>query len=343
MTIDNGIKTNFNKLPRIEWIDCAKGITILLVIVGHTLGGILRGAIFSFHMPLFFILSCVTFRYSKDKEQFVTKTERAFMHLVVPAIVMYFIVTVIFIVKHYALFTSMDYIREFTKEKILTGVFASGVSVPVLTSKIPAIGIPWFFVVLFLGRTFFDYLNLKLSKTLLFVWCIILSAVGVCFGKTQWLPLSFDIALAIMPMFYVGTIFEKFQVENKPVYKLFIDGAIWAGTLFLSYLLVYSYMELACRRYPLYPLCYITAIAGTLMVVEFSVILNRFKKIVRPISYLGKNSLYMLCIHILDSSLFIKFWNITDNPYANSICRIFVDSIVFIGIMFFIEKIRNYK
>lgn len=46
---------NFDR-QRIDWIDFAKGITILLVIIGHNVSGPLRGAIFSFHMPLFFIL-----------------------------------------------------------------------------------------------------------------------------------------------------------------------------------------------------------------------------------------------------------------------------------------------
>ena len=57
------------KSKRIEWIDFAKGITIILTIVGHTVGtgkngSILRGLIFSFHMPLFFILSATTYKYS---------------------------------------------------------------------------------------------------------------------------------------------------------------------------------------------------------------------------------------------------------------------------------------
>ena len=43
---------------RIDWIDCAKGAAIILTIVSHTVqnhmyGNILRGAVFSFHMPLF--------------------------------------------------------------------------------------------------------------------------------------------------------------------------------------------------------------------------------------------------------------------------------------------------
>ncbi|CAH0351837.1 acyltransferase family protein [Aquabacterium sp. CECT 9606] len=59
------------KAPRIEWVDAAKGIGIILVVVGHAIVGLRDGAlispdsvlaivlklIYSFHMPLFFFLS----------------------------------------------------------------------------------------------------------------------------------------------------------------------------------------------------------------------------------------------------------------------------------------------
>jgi acyltransferase len=48
---------------RIGWIDIAKGITILLVIVGHTLIGYkVNDYIYAFHMPLFFICSGLLFK-----------------------------------------------------------------------------------------------------------------------------------------------------------------------------------------------------------------------------------------------------------------------------------------
>lgn len=42
---------------RILWIDCLKGITILLVVIGHNANETISRFIFCFHMPLFFILS----------------------------------------------------------------------------------------------------------------------------------------------------------------------------------------------------------------------------------------------------------------------------------------------
>ena len=68
---------------RIKWIDCVKGIAIILVIIGHSISiSLVRGLIFSFHMPLFFILSSMTFKCSKDINEYKIKTKKSFEHLI---------------------------------------------------------------------------------------------------------------------------------------------------------------------------------------------------------------------------------------------------------------------
>ena len=49
---------------RIEWLDAARGIGILMVVLGHivTLGGVAHNLIFGCHMPLFFLLSGYVYR-----------------------------------------------------------------------------------------------------------------------------------------------------------------------------------------------------------------------------------------------------------------------------------------
>lgn len=53
---------NVKSTTRIPWIDIAKGIGIILVVLGHASGASIVGKyIYSFHMPLFFILSGMCF------------------------------------------------------------------------------------------------------------------------------------------------------------------------------------------------------------------------------------------------------------------------------------------
>ena len=67
---------------RIQWVDIAKGITIILMIIGHT--GIPRSIsnwIFSFHMPLFFIMSGLTTNWGKDSfSSFVMRRVRRILY-----------------------------------------------------------------------------------------------------------------------------------------------------------------------------------------------------------------------------------------------------------------------
>ena len=54
---------------RVEYIDIAKGIGILLVYIGHCFlnkDGMLFQSIYSFHMPLFFLISGMLFQYNPD-------------------------------------------------------------------------------------------------------------------------------------------------------------------------------------------------------------------------------------------------------------------------------------
>ncbi len=328
------------KKHRLEWIDFAKGIGILLTIVGHSLAGaftagIVRGMIFSFHMPLFFILSCATFRCSADAKEFKLKSLRAAKHLLIPALGIYLFRIV------YSLFTSPSQISniQFWIRNLYKLVYASGVGVNLGFCDAPAIGIPWFFFALFAGRTLFDYLHLKIThKDKLVIIVCILSMIGVLFGNSQWLPFSFDIALACMPLFWFGNQMQKMDFSKNPWRKLFTFGVIWLISFYLQFpnITIPSYFELAYRRYPIYPICFITAITGTIAVCEFSIIACKIKKLSLPIIVIGKNSLYLLCIHALDS-IWRDFW-FNDKQLIASVKRVLCDLLIFCFVLI-IKKI----
>lgn len=326
---------------RIEWVDCAKGITILLVIIGHTVSS-LYGIIYSFHMPLFFALSCYTYKYSKDNRELASKTKSAFMHLILPGIYIYLATILYFILKNFHLFSSFDYIKSFFLKKILSLIYSSACDVNINSVKIEAIGPIWFLVALFLGRTLFDYLHLKFSNKKLIVICILLSLLGVFLSKIQWLPFSMDIVFALMPIFYFGSVLYIFNVENKPCLKFMSYCVLWILAFLPFQVWGKAYLDFGVRSYPLYPFCLLTTIFGTLTVAELSVMLVKFKKIVYPLLYLGKNSLYMLLIHYVDV-WFFQMWRVDGNDYYSLIYRISDDIIIFVIVMFLVEKNRKKK
>ena len=46
-----------NNINRVQFIDVARSVAIFLVVWGHTAGGNISKTIYSFHMPLFFLIS----------------------------------------------------------------------------------------------------------------------------------------------------------------------------------------------------------------------------------------------------------------------------------------------
>lgn len=97
------------KLSHLAWIDIVKGIGIILVVLGHAFRDEMRTAnivydyiyniIYSFHMPLFFAISGVTFglSYSKYKNSLTTFYKKKAKSLFIPLVSYSAIIYVIFV------------------------------------------------------------------------------------------------------------------------------------------------------------------------------------------------------------------------------------------------------
>ena len=332
------IQTVKNRLP---YIDCAKGITILLVIFAHTIGNggrfeaVLRGIIFSFHMPLFFILSCMTSRFSTDGNELIAKMEKTFIRLLIPAI----------------LIGSIRPLYEIAIEKdfrtilMLGGglvnrlVYASGVLTNIQNTEVEPLGMCWFLVALFCSKLLFDYLQLKCtSERKLSILVLICSLVGVLISFLQWLPLNFDIVLAIQPFLYAGFKLKKFDITNHTVRNLLFVTVAFLLLLAIEFFVCNNYLELAARRYALWPLSFVIAFCGTLAVLYVSQILQ-YAKIFNWLNYLGKNSFIIFTFHALDY-IWKPIWQVTENNYLNCLFRMILD-IGFTLILCLILHFRN--
>lgn len=80
--------TNIQNSNRIEWIDTAKGIAIILVVLGHIIfpKSLLNKFICSFHMPLFFMLSGL-FVVKHLNTDFTTHFSNRFKRLMIPYLI----------------------------------------------------------------------------------------------------------------------------------------------------------------------------------------------------------------------------------------------------------------
>lgn len=293
MTIEQRIK----RTGRVDWVDMAKGIAILLVIVGHTDYSILRHFIFSFHMPLFFILSGYTFRCSKSVEELGIKTKKAFRHLVVPGVVL--VIAIKFL--NFFINDHDGSLLQYILQSLISLLFYSGVEAQFAGHTINGIGVAWFFVAFFLSRTLYDYLHLKLGRGARLAVVIILTLVGVIVTKWTWLPLSLDISLAALVFIETGhQLANSKRYETYDTKRLIVNTICWwVGVLMILYI-SHNSLGMAVRRYPLFPLCYVIAFIGTFAICDISKLLVKTDWIRKPICTIGEFSFDLLCVHILD-------------------------------------------
>lgn len=317
---------------RLDWIDAAKGIAILLVVVGHTVTGVSRTAIYSFHMPLFFILGAMTARWSLDRPQLLARVRKAFRRLILPALAMYALLMAITLWKFSAWYSVPARLHRFFWQKFLALLFVSGSKVSFAGTTVESVGILWFFPALFFGRSLFDALHLALPAKRLWAACLLLSLAGVAVSRFLWLPLSLDVVLAILPFFLFGACVSV--PDSSPRLRRAISWTLlWAVSFFVPFAFGFGHLEISARIYQLYPLCFLPAVAGTMAVSEWSVWLVRTGPWTAPLVFLGRHSIWMLCIHVLDRRLFAAWWDFPGRPWTTLAARLLVNLLVFALVM----------
>lgn len=146
---------------RIDWIDTAKGLCMILVIVGHTLpyGNLMRNFIFSFHMPAFFFLTGYTARRPDTWQVFARRVRKDFVALIVPVlgVVQVFNVLLNFFLSDDRSLTNL---WDIARYNAITLFWASGNP----ADGIPSCGMPWFLFALFWGKLIWELLGLLFPK-----------------------------------------------------------------------------------------------------------------------------------------------------------------------------------
>ncbi len=306
---------------RIGWADLARGIAILLVIIGHTLefddftSIYIRGMIFSFHMPLFFILGAFTYRWAQDKTSLMEKTKRGARHLLIPVVLIWLLQLAFFWSDQGKSIELTEYLRDALKRLL----FSSGASITHDSETIAPLGMLWFLVVLFLGRLLYNSVKLLFEEKQQIFISLLLGFLGIL---SEALPFSGDIVLAVQPFFWLGDRMSRSAYwKEKRESRYFIPAfLLWIVTLFVMFP---EHLELATRSYPLFPLFYLCAAGGSLFIFELCRGLAALPFRIIPLEFIGKYSLYFLLVHSIDTFFFGSFlWRDEKNFAFSCLFRI---------------------
>lgn len=203
------------KKERVVWIDTTKVFMMFLVILGHTnMSKNVVKWIYSFHMPIFFILSGAAYGISQKRKhmkyyQYIAHRAKG---LLLPYFTLSFLMLPIWYISFKILGTS-----EYTILMKIKGIFISN-SV-IVSSPVNA---TWFFTTLFLVtivyffiERFYNYNIWKVSLVISFI-----SVIGFYFSATYGRNFSFPWHMNVVP---IGLLFFGFGVWFISYYKSILE------------------------------------------------------------------------------------------------------------------------
>ena len=253
---------------RVQWLDVAKGITIILMVLGHTaIPDRLSNFIFAFHMPLFFIASgwCTSW----NKYSFVAYLKKRGQALAIP----FFVYSLVVIV-----------LGEIIGAEDISwgGVLLNGWKGYAL----------WFVPVLFLASMIAKVIMTFIKQRWLrYVVCASLITLGVCL---HYYHVYLSWTLATVPyatcLILLGTSLRRFQnYIEKPRWWILVIGFLL--TLAISYK---WRMDLAWNNITPVVLLTLGAVAGTVMVFTFSSYLTKMSWISTILQAIGKETFIIM-------------------------------------------------
>ncbi len=283
---------------RILYFDIAKFIAMMMVILGHFGVPDINRFVFSFHIPLFFLVSGYFF---KQQNNLFTLAKIKFRHLIIPYLFVMLAVIIIFILVSIYQNKNFSFILDGVFKYFIGYIYGSGYIDNVLGYTIEIVGPIWFCLALYFDFIFLQ-IALKTKFPLLFVICIFL--LGYCSSNFIWLPFSLQSSMTALLFFYLGYIARQYSIFQRKISisQIFPLLGIWA--IGLNYESQFLIVENASKN----PVCDIlVAIVASYIVVLYCKWWENESHSAKIMAFLGKYTIVMLCLHSIDVN--IMPWN----------------------------------
>ena len=272
-----------DKSKRNSDLDILKGIGIVLVILGHQNLPI-GHFIYSFHMPLFFLISGYLYYKKEIKESLV----KDFRRLIIP----YFIGCV-FVVSQDVFFAFLKHDLSYIKKSILSIIWGCGyISDKVILGNMPSIGAIWFLLALFWCKNMYNIIEIKIVSTRQKLTIVLLIAVMAILIEKYFIKLPFSLlpGLSALPFFMLGTLCKNKHVSYSVMFIIIICWCI-------SY--IYSYVYVVSCDYGLYPIDILGSCGGAFCFYKIAKFISKIPFLKTIFIWLGMNTLSILCFHAI--------------------------------------------
>lgn len=279
-------------------MDIAKGIGICLVILGHNENP-LTNYIYSFHMPLFFLLAGIFHSSKSEYSIFLKNKTKA---LLVPYFSFSIILFLFWMVigRKFGEATIKNTPISHSLFGILIGRSIDGIS---STEWGPSL---WFLPCIFLTANLFYFIG-KLSKKYIVLINILFIGLNIILSRvlTIDLPWSLPIVSIALPFYSFGYLFKDKIQEKK------IDSKYLLGTLLLFILSVLTHktngkIEMSENEYNNILLFLLAGVSGSLFLINIVKLIPSEK--FKWMSFLGVNTLILLAFHAKAMTIIKLIW-----------------------------------
>jgi fucose 4-O-acetylase-like acetyltransferase len=318
---------------RVEYIDIAKGIGILLVALAHAdvslFSPYLHRLIYSFHMPLFFFLSGYFFN---PNTPFWAVVKKRFNTVLKP-----YLVTILLIYIVSLSFTNMRFATVFGR--IAKSLYATGYYI----DWVQLWFLPSLFVTSLFAFLFFRIVLIRINNRYI-RWLVLLAVLAVAInfldifypfsisllGKKYdlyGLPFSLDLVLLSGFFYILGNEIRQASSEKTfgNLWLLFSTGV----ALILMTLLFTHRVDFNTRLFESFPINTIEAILGILFTLAVSKQIDlRTTRLASALNYIGQASLFILIFHVPIQEFWAPKILFVTGQQAFSILSAFVISII---------------
>ncbi len=293
MSIVTASQTAGLKKPRMRHMDIAKGIGMICIIAGHLGKPEIDNVVFSFHVPLFFIISGWFFRSASSTREAAIKYAK---HLLVPYIYC-MVACVLGTGVMHTLISGPEGSWEAMAQSFVSALYGSGsLSSPIW--GIPSFGATWFLLALFWALIMLNGIA-KQKWTPLVVVGTFLASIAT---RDWWLPFSLQSGMCALLFVYIGYIAKDklgdgvLRGATVPHWLAATAVCVWA----LAYFLDRGEMSIARCYFTCIPVDCIGAVAGTLVVIWLSSLFEHVPVLSSALELLGRYSLTAMCLHLFE-------------------------------------------
>ena len=288
------------KISRIGFIDISKGIAIICIILGHLRIPQINSFVFTFHVPIFFIITGYFINNKIPLKEFISKKYKT---LVVPYIITCIIIILLATIKQIITANLLSGIIT-AIEWIYASLYGAGDTYfePFYIKEIGAI---WFLLASFWASIFLRF-SLEFERKKQIIIILLLFLIGFWSRELFWFPFSIQAGCCATLFMYFGYLFKQIENNFKNlnfILKLLIT--ILALMIWIQFIINFQSFWLVHCDIGRGIIDIIGSVCACYIIFLIAFYIEKyFKLISKVLSFLGKNSLYILCIHIIELNLF---------------------------------------